>query len=171
MFETVEELALLQQLLDASYAKAGPHASSTIDAARRPSAYEICARMTGMCLLSVASVTADGRPMSGPIDGYLLHGSLWFTSATNGVRMRHFEQRPVVSATYLPGPDFALWMHGTATVLDAADSLCEPVKQAMIDHYLPIQGPSFIEWVEYLNACAVRIDPTTLLAFRDTKFA
>lgn len=168
MFETSEEFTTLQQLLDASYANAGPHARSTIDETRRPTALEVCERMTGMCLITVATVTADGRPISGPFDGYVVHGSLWFTSAVNGVRIRHLEHRPAISATYLPEPEFALWMHGTASVFALSDPICAPVKQAMLDHYLPIQGPSFAEWIEHLDARAVRIDPVTVLAFCDT---
>lgn len=92
---------------------------------------------------------------------------MWFTSANDGVRVRHLQQRPAVSATNLPGPEFAMWMHGTAALFAPSDPVSDPVKQAMINHRLPIQGPGFIDWVEHLDACAVRIDPSTIIAFRD----
>ena len=57
----------------------------------------------GMRLLVLATVTADGRPLTGPVDGYFLHGTFWFSSARNSVRMRHLATRPAVSATHLPG--------------------------------------------------------------------
>ncbi len=60
--------------------------------------------LSGMRLLVVATVTADGRPLSGPVDGYFLHGTFWFGSGRNSVRMRHLAVRPAVSATLSAGP-------------------------------------------------------------------
>lgn len=165
MLETPAELAALQATLDATTASAGAHLTDTIDDTRRADAATICARMTGMCLIVVATATADGRPISGPFDGYLLHGSLWFTSSPDAVRIRHLMVRPAVSATYLPGPDFAVWMHGHAEIHDLADPACAGLRRAMIDHYLPIQGPSFAEWVETMDGRAVRIIPDKVVAF------
>ena len=47
---------------------------------RRVSAQQLCQRLQGMKLLVVATVTADGRPLAGPVDGYFLHGSFYFGS-------------------------------------------------------------------------------------------
>jgi hypothetical protein len=33
-----------------------------------------------MRLLVVAMVTADGRPLAGPVDGYFRHGSFYFSA-------------------------------------------------------------------------------------------
>lgn len=103
MHETPEELAALQDLLDASAAGAGPHLRSIISEDRRVDGVALCERLQGMCLLVLATVTADGRPLVGPVDGYFLHGTFFFSSARNSVRMRHLATRPAVSATYLPG--------------------------------------------------------------------
>jgi hypothetical protein len=65
---------------------------------RRLSAVELCRRLQGMCLLVVATVTADGRPLVGPVDGYLLHGSFYFSSGRSSVKMRHLAARPALSA-------------------------------------------------------------------------
>ena len=97
MYETPAEMDRLQQLLDQSAAAAGPHLRSIITDDRRLSAEELCARLTGMRLLVVSTVTADGRPLSGPVDGYLLHGSLFFSSRQDSVRMRHLAARPAVA--------------------------------------------------------------------------
>ena len=94
MHETPDELRRLQQLLDAGAADAGPHLRDIIT--RRAPAR--CGRAdrdaAGMRLLVLATVTADGRPLSGPVDGYFLHGTFWFSSGRDSVRMRHLAARP-----------------------------------------------------------------------------
>ena len=103
MLETPEELDDLQQLLDRSAAGAGGHLRGIITDERRLSAVQLAGRLPGMRLLVVATVTADGRPLAGPVDGYFLHGTFWFSSGRSSVRMRHLAARPAVSATHLPG--------------------------------------------------------------------
>jgi hypothetical protein len=99
MRETPDELGHLQQLLDASAASAGPHLRDIISDERRVDAASLCARRQGMRLLVVATVTADGRPLVGPVDGYFLHGTFWFSSGRDSVRMRHLAARPSAPPT------------------------------------------------------------------------
>ena len=80
MLETPEEMATLQVLLDDSMASAGPHLRDIITDERRLTAEELADRLQGMRLLVLATVTADGRPLAGPVDGYFLHGTFWFSS-------------------------------------------------------------------------------------------
>ncbi len=136
MHETPDELDRLQQLLDASAAAAGPHMRGIITEDRRLDARELCRRLRGMRLLVVATVTADGRPLVGPVDGYLLHGSFCFSSGRGSVRMRHLVARPAVSATHLPGEDLAVTVHGRAELFDLSDPARPDLRQAMLDHYL-----------------------------------
>src|SRR5580704_324404 len=111
MLETPEELRRLQALLDASMASAGPHLRAIISDERRLSAGELVDRLHGMRLLVLATVTADGRPLAGPVDGYFVHGTFWFSSGRDSVRMRHLAARPAVSATHLPGEELAVTVH------------------------------------------------------------
>ena len=69
MRETPADLAALQALLDRSYAAAGPHLLRIYTSDRRLDAEELAARLNGMRLLALATVTADGRPVVGPVDG------------------------------------------------------------------------------------------------------
>jgi hypothetical protein len=166
MHETADERAELQRLLDASAAGAGEHLRSIITDEHRPTAAELCEALQGMCLLTVATVTADGRPLAGPVDGYLLHGSLWFSSSPDSFRMRHLAQRPAVSATYLPGEELAVSVHGRAELWPFDSDEAAELRQAMLDHYVPLQGPAFAEWVEDLEAVCARIVADKVFAFR-----
>jgi len=163
--ETPEELARLQRLLDESADAAGPHMREIITSERRLGADQLVDRLRGMVLLVLATVTADGRPLVGPVDGYLIHGDFYFTSGRQSVRMRHLGTRPATSASHLPSESLAVTMHGTAEVFELSDGRGPELRQAMLDHYLPRQGPSFEEWLNNEDVLAARIDAKKLFTF------
>jgi hypothetical protein len=165
MLETPDDLARLQQLLDRSAAGAGPHLRGIITDERRLSAGRVCQILQGLRLLVVATVTADGRPLAGPVDGYFLHGSFYFGSGRDSVRMRHLAVRPAVSATHLPGEELAVTVHGRAELFDLNDPEGSELRQAMLDHYLPRQGPAFETWLDQLDAVGARIAADKIFTF------
>jgi nitroimidazol reductase NimA-like FMN-containing flavoprotein (pyridoxamine 5'-phosphate oxidase superfamily) len=165
MRETPDDLARLQQLLDRSAAAAGPHLRGIITDERRLSAERICQILQGMRLLVLATVTADGRPLVGPVDGYFLHGSFYFSSGRDSVRMRHLAARPAVSASHLPGEELAVTVHGRAELFDLRDPEGSELRQAMLDHYLPSQGPEFETWMDELDAIGARIAAEKMFTF------
>jgi nitroimidazol reductase NimA-like FMN-containing flavoprotein (pyridoxamine 5'-phosphate oxidase superfamily) len=165
VLETPEEIDRLQELLDRSAAGAGAHLKGIISDDRRLSAAQVCERLQGMRLLVVATVTADGRPLAGPVDGYFLHGSFYFSSGRDSVRMRHLAARPAVSATYLAGEELAVTVHGRADLFDVSDPTRSELRQAMLDHYLPRQGPAFETWLDQINAVAARIDGDKMFTY------
>ena len=165
MLETPEEMATLQALLDDSMAAAGPHLRDIITDERRLSAVELTERLQGMRLLVLATVTADGRPLVGPVDGYFLHGTFWFSTGQGAVRRRHLGQRPACSATHLPGEVLAVTVHGRAEVAPLDDPANADLLQAMLDEYLPKVGPDFEQGLEEMDAVGVRIVPEKLFTF------
>jgi general stress protein 26 len=165
MLETPEELDNLQRILDRSMAGAGGHLRGIITSERRLSAAGLAGRLRGMRLLVVATVTADGRPLAGPVDGYFLHGTFWFSSGRNSVRMRHLAARPAVSATHLPGEELAVTVHGRAELVGLREPAAAELRQAMLDWYVPRQGPEFETWLDALDAVAARIEPEKIFTF------
>jgi nitroimidazol reductase NimA-like FMN-containing flavoprotein (pyridoxamine 5'-phosphate oxidase superfamily) len=147
--ETPDDLAALQELLDRSYALAGPHLHRVIAPERRLTAEQVAERLTGMRLLALATVTADGRPIVGPVDGIFLRGSFHFGSAPDSVRFRHIRARPHVSATHLPGEELAVTVHGEAELVDVKSDAGAELRQALLDIYVPRYGP---EWEEFLDS-------------------
>jgi nitroimidazol reductase NimA-like FMN-containing flavoprotein (pyridoxamine 5'-phosphate oxidase superfamily) len=168
MLETPEEIARLQELLDRSAAGAGPHLQGIITDQRRMNAEQVCQVLPGLRLLVLATVTGDGRPLAGPVDGYFLHGSFWFSSGRESVRMRHLAARPAVSATHLPGEELAVTVHGRAELFDLRDPVGGELRQAMLDHYVPRQGPEFETWLDGLDALGARIVAEKMFTFRAT---
>ena len=168
MWETPAELARLQDLLDRSAAGAGPHLRDIITDERRLSAAQLCELLQGLRLLVVATVTADGRPLAGPVDGFFLHGSFCFSSGRDSVRMRHLAARPAVSASYLPGEELAVTVHGRAELFDVNGPDGTELRQAMLDHYLPRQGPQFETWLDGVDAMGARITATKMFTFHSS---
>lgn len=165
MLESLGELDRLQQLLDESAAGAGPHLRGIITDDRRLTAQQVCQRLQGMCLLVVATATADGRPLVGPVDGYFLHGSFHFSSGRDSVRMRHLAARPAVSATHLAGEELAVTVHGRAELFEVSDPARGELRQAMLDYYLPRQGPAFQVWLDREDPVGARIAAQKMFTF------
>jgi hypothetical protein len=165
MNESPDEVNRLQQLLDQSAAGAGPHLRSIITPDRRLSAEQLCELLQGMCLLVVSTVTVDGRPLAGPVDGYLLHGSFYFSSGRDSVRMRHLASRPAVSAVHLPGEQLAVTVHGKAELFELRGPGHSDLRQAMLDYYLPKQGPAFETWLDQTDALGARVEAEKIFTF------
>jgi hypothetical protein len=165
VWETEAEIDALQGLLDRSIAGAGPHLRGIITDERRPTAAQLCGLLTGMRLLTVATVTADGRPLAGPVDGYFLHGEWHFSTGREAVRLRHLQARPALSATHLPGEHLAVTVHGRAEIYEPNDPSRPELRRAMLEHYVPLQGPEFEQWLDDLDGAAVRIVAEKMFAF------
>ena len=120
MHETPEDLAALQDLLDRSYAQAGPHLLRIITPERRLSAEQVAERLTGCgCWRSRPS-----RPTGGRSSGRSTASSSAARSTSARRRTpcasRHIGARPQVSATHLPGEELAVTVHGRAVPVDVA---------------------------------------------------
>ena len=162
MYETTEDLTALQDLLDRSYAGAGEHLRSVSTPERLVSAAELSARLVGVRLLALATVTADGRPLVGPVDGLFYRGAFWFGSAENSVRFRHLRQRPAVSATHTDGEPFAVTVHGRAYEIDLRD----PEHGGFLEYCEETYGPAWNEWADDAPYARIKADKmfTFLLA-------
>ena len=72
-----------------------------------------------MRLLALATVSADGRPIVGPVDGDLPARRFPLRLLAGlGPRQPHPPLAPQVSATHLPGEELAVTVHGSAVPVD-----------------------------------------------------
>ena len=166
MHETAEDLRALQALIDASYAAAGPHLLAIHEPERRLSAEQLSERLTGMCLLALATVTRDGRPIVGPVDGIFFRGAFHFGSAANSIRFRHIRTRPQVSATHLPSEELAVTVHGRAVPIDIAAAENAAFRRTLLDVYIPLYGEDWEqEFLESVSPVYARIDADRMFTF------
>lgn len=164
MHETPDDLVDLQELLDASYEASGHHLREIITPERRLTAEQLAATLTGMRLLVVATVTKDGRPIAGPVDGVFYRGRFHFGSSPESVRFRHIAKRPWVTATHIPGEELSVTVHGRATTIDVGSPEHAGFRQVLLDVYVPRYGAS---WETFLDSGPVhaRIDADRMFTF------
>lgn len=118
MHETDQDMQALRDVLERSYAGAGPHLRSIHTDNWRLSAEQVVEKLTGMRVLALATVSAKGEPITGPVDGLFYRGRFWFGSSPESVRARHIRRNPAVSATHTVGEELAVVVHGRAVELD-----------------------------------------------------
>ena len=164
MHETRADLDALQALLDGSYDGAGEHLRNITTPERRLDAAKVSERLVGMTLLVLATVTADGRPLAGPVDGVFYRGSFYFGSSPDSVRFRHIRKRPWVSATHLPREELAVTVHGRAVPIDVKDASLRAFRQYLLDIYVPRYGDT---WELFLDSGPqyARIDADRMFTF------
>ena len=161
MYETDDELRALQELLDASYARAGEHLRSIWGEDSRLDAPGLCAELVGVQVLDLGTVTARGEPRVSPVDGLLFRGHLWFGSADNSARFRNIRANPAVSGAITRGLEtFLVIVHGRAIETDPRDADAG----GFADYAREVYD---FDWDAMLHdAPYARIDAQTLLAFK-----
>lgn len=164
MHETADDLARLQAVLDRSYELAGEHLRAIHTPDRRLTAEQLAERLPGMRLLVLATTTKDGRPITGPVDGFFYRGAFHFGSSPESVRFRHIAKRSAVSATHLPGEELAVTVHGHAEQFDINAAKHAGFRQMILDIYTPRYGE---QWAEMLDAGAAyaRIEADRIFTF------
>jgi general stress protein 26 len=156
MFETPDELARLQALLDASHARATEHLRGIINDDRSLSAAQIAGLLTGMKVVSVATVTAQGEPRISAMDGHFLHGTWTFSTSRTAAKARHLAQRPAVSVAHVDGEALAVFSHGH--VVELAGEELAAVDRHWTAHY----GSSPQSWGDVVMW---RLEPTWMVGY------
>ena len=164
MHETAEDLVALQALLDRSYEASGAHFREVTTPERRLDAQQVADRLVGMTLLVLATVTADGRPIGGPVDGIFFRGAFYFGTSSESIRFRHVQRRGWVSATHLPGEEFSVTVHGRGIPIEASAESERGFRRALLDIYVPRYGA---QWEQFLDNGPVysRIDAERMFTF------
>ncbi len=144
MYETESEVEALQDLLDVSHGSATEHLRGIIQDERVLSARDIVALLTGMKVLSVATVTAGGEPRISAVDGHFLHATWSFSTSGTAAKARHLRARPSVSVAHIDNEDLAVFSHGRVEELAEGD----PDYDETIAHWTRHYGSSPMEWGE-----------------------
>lgn len=139
--ETEAELSELQRLLTDSLARSNDHLRSIITPGERTlTARQLTALLTGMCTLSIATVTAGGEPRISAIDGHFLHGHWIFGTSRTALKAAHLAARPAVSVAYLRGEELGVFTHGAARQLNPGGGRVDdpdwpPILGYLTSHY------------------------------------
>ena len=161
MYETADEISWLQDLLDDSYATAGEHLLSIHTPNWRMTASDVCETLTNVCVLNLATVASNKRPLVAPVDGLFLHGRFWFGSSHDSQRFRHIRASPFVSAAHTRGEALSILVHGKAVEVDVSDGRHEELHNYCQEIYDGFD--SWGKWGEQPYAC---IEPDRMYAIR-----
>jgi len=163
MFETDAELAEMQSLLDASLSRSTDHLRSIIKPGERSlTAAQVSAACRGMCTLAVATVTANGEPRNSAVDGHLLHGRWYFSTARGAAKARHLGSRPAVSVAYLRGEEIGVFAHGSAQPMNPAGGPDDTDWPALLQYMTDYYGSSPLSWGDVVY---YRLVPHWMVAF------
>jgi uncharacterized pyridoxamine 5'-phosphate oxidase family protein len=163
LYETAEDLADLQRLLDESAAAAGGHLKSIFDEPHRVSAEQLAGLLLGVNVLDVATVTARGEPRVAPVDGLFYRGHWYFGSSPESARFRHLRQRPAVSACHTRGEEFAVIVHGRAIEIDIKDAANAAFVDFLYGVYILLYGT---DWPEFMSGCPYAVIDATRMFVR-----
>jgi general stress protein 26 len=156
MFETPDEIGRLQDLLDASHARSTEHLRGIINDDRTLSAAQIAGLLTGMKVITGATVTAAGEPRISAMDGHFLHGTWTFSTSRTSAKARHLAHRPAVSIAHVDGEALAVFSHGQVVEL-AGDELA-----AVDAHWTAHYGSSPMSWGDVVMW---RLEPTWMVGY------
>ncbi|WP_427895670.1 pyridoxamine 5'-phosphate oxidase family protein [Kribbella sp. GL6] len=161
MRETAEEVAELQALMDAVYPRSTEHLRSIIKGRKRLSAAGLVRALTGMCTLSLATVTARGEPRISAVDGHFLHARWVFTTSGSAAKARQLRARPAASIAYVDGERIGVFSHGEVEFLTAAHPDFAEIEEHLTNHY----GSSPSSWGPDIVYCRLR--PTWIVGYGD----
>ena len=161
MYETPDEVAALQRLLDASLASATRHLRDIINEERTLRGPDLVALLTGMKVLSLATVTAHGEPRVSAVDGHFLHGTWTFSTDGSSAKARHLEKRPAVSVAHIDGEDLALFSHGYADLMPPGAE-----RDEVESHWTSYYGSSPWSWGDDIRMYRLRMTWAVAYAFK-----
>jgi general stress protein 26 len=142
VYETPDELRRLQDLLDRSLASSTEHLRDIIHGDRVLSAHDVVALLTGMKVISVATVTVAGHPRISAMDGHFLHGTWSFSTSGSSAKARHMAARPDVSVAHIDNEELAVFSHGRVTPAQTTDADWDDTIAHWASHY----GSSPLDW-------------------------
>lgn len=118
MYESTEDIAVLQGLLDRSIEQAGSFLRESLQIESHTlSADQVVRHLDGIRHASLATVTARGQPRVAPIVAIFVRGKYYVPTVVSAARTCHLRQRPGVSLTEYKGSDDAIIIHGRATLI------------------------------------------------------
>lgn len=163
MYETEADLDALDTLLERSLSGSTEHLRSIIRPGERSlGARQLVEVLTGMCVLALSTVTADGEPRVSGVDGHFLHGCWVFGTSRSAAKARHLRVRPAVSAAHLRGEGLGVFTHGMAEVLNPPAGPADPQWDSIHEHLTKHYGGSPLTWGDVVY---YRLRPHWMVAY------
>jgi hypothetical protein len=160
--ETEAELDNLDALLDRSLSASTAHLRSIVGPGRTLTARQLATVLSGMRVLTLATVTASGEPRVSAVDGHFLHGRWIFSTARSSAKARQLRRRPAASVAHLRGEELGVFTHGTAEELNPPGAPADPHLGSVLDYLTDHYGSSPLSWGDIV---IFRLRPHWMVAF------
>lgn len=161
MYESTEDIVVLQGLLDRSIERAGSFLRESLQIDDHTlTANQVIRYLDGIRHASLATVTATGEPRVAPIVAIFVRGKYYVPTVVSAARTRHLRQRPGVSLTEYSGSDDAIIIHGQATLVDLVHPDFDEIDE-MYANFTTSGGPR--NWGGG-GPVYIRIDPDVMYA-------
>ena len=165
MLETPADIEALQTLLDRSLASSTRHLRSIVYGDRVLTARDLVAVLTGMKVLTVATVTARGEPRISALDGHFLHATWTFSTDGSAAKARHMRARPAVSVAHVDNEELGVFSHGRVAEMRPGD----PDWAETLDHWTAHYGESPLGWGDDIRLYRYR--PHWMVAYASDRAA
>jgi hypothetical protein len=159
VYETDDDIAWLQALIDRTLAHANPHLLGIVKPERRLSARQVVTYLQGTKHVAFATVNERGQPRVAPLDGVFVRGRFTVSTGGRAARLRHLRANPACSAAHVVGDDVAVVAHGHAAILQQGD----PGADELDAIWTGIYESSPFSWGE--GVVFMRIEPTSMWAY------
>lgn len=148
MHETEDDLAVLQEQLDRSFAAAGPHLRNIFEERNRPAAADLARALDGIEEVHVGCTTGDGAPIVAPVDGIFYRGHWWIGFPSGSVRAGLVRRDPRVSVSYNED-GVTVIVHGA--IVEPAPDRQAAYDALMRELYVKQYGDWWGEWFDSLD--------------------
>jgi hypothetical protein len=159
VYETSDDLAWLQALIDRTLERANPHLLAIVKPERRLTAHQVVTYLQGTKHVAFATVNERGEPRVAPLDGVFVRGRFTVSTGARAARLRHLRANPACSAVHVVGDDIAVVAHGHATILEEGDPGVDELDRIWTEIY----GSSPFSWGT--GVVFMRVEPTSLWAY------
>jgi hypothetical protein len=159
VYETADDLAWLQALIDRTFERANPHLTAIVKPERRLTAGQVTTYLQGTKHVAFATVNERGEPRVAPLDGVFVRGRFTISTGGRAARLRHLRANPACSAAHLVGDEIAVVVHGHATILAEGEPGADELDRIWTDIY----GSSPFSWGP--GVVLMRIEPTSMWTY------
>jgi hypothetical protein len=156
LYETEDEMAALEGVLERSMSKSGEHLSSLFGVGQWLSADQVAHHLQGLRAIALATVNSRLEPRVAPMEAVLVHARFYVAVESESSRVRQLTRRPAVSLTYTREDDVLITVHGNALIVHKG----EPEFAGVGAEYHARYGGDLPDTVVF-----VRIEPTFIVAY------
>ena len=150
MYETSEQVAAMQALIDESMRSASKQLQGIARPDRRLSAEQVIEVLRGKRQMAVATTSARGEPRVSPLDVLLLRAEFFFCTSQTAAKVKHLRNNPAVSLAYIDSDVVGITVHGRAVLHEWGDPAFGDLDQEFLTVYggtpsTEAEGVVFIE--------------------------